>query len=59
MCQDLFYLVTEKGLEVSVEWLTRKEQDYKGPYIPSTVFIYSFIHCGFEARIDLVSLLVF
>lgn len=59
MCEDLFSLGTEKGSEVSLELLTGKEPDYKGPYILSTAFIYSFIHCGFEAGNDLFPLLVF
>ena len=59
MCEDLFSLGTEKCSEVSLELLTGKEPDFKGSYILSTAFIYSFIHCGFEAGGDLVSLLVF
>ena len=55
MCEDLFCLGTEKGSEVSLELLMEKEPDYKGPHIPSTVFIYYFIHCDFEAGNDLVS----
>lgn len=54
MCEDRFCLGTEKGSEVSLELLMGKESDYKGPHILSTVFIYYFIHCDFEAGNDLV-----